>query len=80
LRNTENALNTPVGTPTSGSDCQYGPCWNGAFGSHHAGGANFGYIDGHVSFISDNVDYAVYQGASTIAGRFDNTSEPNQLP
>jgi prepilin-type N-terminal cleavage/methylation domain-containing protein/prepilin-type processing-associated H-X9-DG protein len=80
LRNTENPLNTPIGTPTSGSDCQYGPCWNGAFGSHHVGGANFVYIDGHVQFVTENVNYAVYQAASTIAGRLDGTIEPTQLP
>ena len=80
LRNTENPLNTPVGVPTTspGSDCNYGPCWNGAFGSSHPGGANFGFIDGHVSYVSENVSLDVYQAASTIAGRADGTEELNE--
>jgi prepilin-type N-terminal cleavage/methylation domain-containing protein/prepilin-type processing-associated H-X9-DG protein len=80
LRNTENSLNTPVGVPTTspGSDCNYGPCWNGAFGSTHTGGANFGFIDGHVSYVSENVSLDVYQAASTIAGRADGTEEPTE--
>lgn len=82
LRNTENPLNTPVGQPATspGSNCQYGPCWNGAFGSEHKGGANFGYVDGHVAFVSENVALNVYQAASTIAGRNDGTVESTQLP
>lgn len=37
--------------------------WTTEFGfkSNHAGGANFGYGDGSTSFISEDVDYGVYQ-------------------
>jgi prepilin-type N-terminal cleavage/methylation domain-containing protein/prepilin-type processing-associated H-X9-DG protein len=33
----------------------------GGFGSYHPGGANFAYGDGHVSFLSDNLDLALLQ-------------------
>lgn len=72
LRNSVNPLNTPPGAPyVSGplADCQYGPCWNGAFGSNHPGGANFCYVDGHVEYVSDSISIEAYRAASTIAGR-----------
>jgi prepilin-type N-terminal cleavage/methylation domain-containing protein len=70
MRNTVNSLNTPVGFPsTSGkSECRYGPCWNGALGSNHADGALFCFADGHVTFVSDNVDTTAYEAAATFAG------------
>jgi prepilin-type N-terminal cleavage/methylation domain-containing protein/prepilin-type processing-associated H-X9-DG protein len=70
MRNTVNSLNTPVGFPnTSGkSECRYGPCWNGAFGSNHAGGALFCFADGHVTFANDDVDSIAYEAAATYAG------------
>lgn len=75
MRTTENPLNTPVGEPAS-SSCSYPPsCWNGAFGSEHPGGGNFVYLDGHVSFLSDNVDLTIYQNTSTIAGQESATVE-----
>jgi len=39
-----------------------------AFGSHHAGGAHFLFVDGGVTFISHTIDFHVYQALSTIAG------------
>ena len=82
MRNTVNPINTRVGNvpdPNSSavgtlSDCKYAsgsplsPCWNGAFGSNHKGGANFVYADGHTVYISENIDLATYRAASTIAG------------
>jgi prepilin-type N-terminal cleavage/methylation domain-containing protein/prepilin-type processing-associated H-X9-DG protein len=70
MRHTKNAINTPPGTPTSGAtvDCRYGPCWNGAFGSYHSGGANFCLADGHVTFITDDIDADSYQALATYAG------------
>jgi prepilin-type N-terminal cleavage/methylation domain-containing protein/prepilin-type processing-associated H-X9-DG protein len=41
---------------------------NGAFGSEHPGGANFVLIDGHVEFISDDIDITIYRALGTIAG------------
>ena len=66
LRTTENPLNTPPGT---GVTCDlYGYSCNGAFGSRHPGGGNFAFGDGHVSFISDNIDLATYRALSTRKG------------
>ena len=58
LRTTRNPLNTP---PTEGvvRDRR-----NGAFGSRHPGGANFVFGDGHVQFVSDNIELEVYRQAS----------------
>ena len=39
-----------------------------AFASRHAGGANFGFGDGHVEFLSETIDMIVYQSMSTRAG------------
>ena len=38
------------------------------FGSLHPGGAHFSYADGHVVFLSDSIDFTVYQDLSTKAG------------
>jgi prepilin-type processing-associated H-X9-DG protein len=76
MRNTRNALNTPQGIPSDSgswnpsdiSDCHYGPCWNGAFGGNHPGGAIFNYIDGHVAYVDENIDSFIYRARSSIAG------------
>lgn len=76
LRNTVNPINTPVGAPFASplADCTYAsgsppsPCWNGAFGSSHKGGASFAFIDGHVAYLSENIATPVYRAISTIAG------------
>ena len=41
---------------------------NGAFASHHPGGGHFLFADGHVEFITDDIDLDTYQNFSTIAG------------
>ncbi len=38
------------------------------FGSYHAGGTHFEFVDGHVSFINDTINFTTYQALSTIAG------------
>jgi prepilin-type N-terminal cleavage/methylation domain-containing protein/prepilin-type processing-associated H-X9-DG protein len=72
LRSTELPMNIPHNY--AGAECRYGPCWNGSFGSHHRGGANFFFVDGHVSYVTENVDQLAYRGASTIAG-----NEPQRI-
>jgi prepilin-type N-terminal cleavage/methylation domain-containing protein/prepilin-type processing-associated H-X9-DG protein len=39
-----------------------------AFGSGHAGGANFAFVDGSVHFLADAIDTTTYQALSTRAG------------
>jgi hypothetical protein len=39
-----------------------------SFGSMHAGGAHFVLGDGTVRFISQNIDFALYQGLASRAG------------
>ena len=67
LRSTTNPLNSPYGTGAVVFNDFGGRKVNGAFGSPHAGGGQFVYLDGHVDFVSDFIDNAVYQGQSTIA-------------
>ena len=40
----------------------------GGFGSHHLGGANFAFADGHIKYITDDIDPAVYK---SMGGRND---------
>ena len=66
LRSTWNPLNLEPGRPdyvtqTWGKE-------NGAFGSEHPGGANFVFIDGHVEFVSDDVDLTIYRALGSISG------------
>ena len=62
LRSTEFPLNSPPGSGSAYS------LRNGAFGSYHPTGGDFAYADGHVAFVADGVDLALYRAASTIAG------------
>ena len=62
MRSTANPLNT---RPGAGITIEG---QNGAFGSQHPGGAVFCFVDGHVSFLSDDIEVRVYQALSTIAG------------
>jgi prepilin-type processing-associated H-X9-DG protein len=70
IRNSSNPINTPPGAPFDKplADCRYGPCWNGAFGSNHPGGALFCFADGHVTFVRETISSTVYKAASTFAG------------
>ena len=48
---------------------------NYSFMSRHPGGANFGFCDGSGRFVSDSIQYGVYEGLATIDG-----GEQVQLP
>ena len=39
------------------------------FGSQHPGGAHFLYVDGSLHFLTDDLDFTIYQDLATIAGR-----------
>jgi prepilin-type N-terminal cleavage/methylation domain-containing protein/prepilin-type processing-associated H-X9-DG protein len=67
LRSTLHPLNTPPGSGSAYQESD-GTISNAAFGSEHTGGGNFVYMDGHVSFISENVQLESYWAASTVAG------------
>jgi prepilin-type processing-associated H-X9-DG protein len=68
LRTARNLLNETPGKGTTRHET-WGADYNGAFGSDHAGGANFVYGDGHVDFVSDNVSFPLYQEMATIASQ-----------
>lgn len=61
LRSTRNPLNTPSGEGVVRNQR------NGAFGSRHPGGANFVFGDGHVQFVTDDIEMSVYRQASSIS-------------
>ena len=70
MRCTENPLNTQPGQGTFVLDSGgplYGYKANGAFASKHPQGANFAFGDGHVQFVSEEIDLPTYQAQSTIA-------------
>lgn len=62
LRTTDNPLNTLPNKGVVYSNA------NGAFGSYHPGGANFGFGDGTVRFIPDTISLDVYRALSTREG------------
>ncbi len=66
-RNTAYPINTDLFAkyPTTGLS---GVDPNVPFGSYHAGGANFCFADGHVSFLPDGINMTIYRALSTIAG------------
>lgn len=79
MSSTENPLNLRPGqeildeAPTSSSAS------NGAFRSDHPGGGQFVYLDGHVSFIDDNVAREPYRAASTIFGTTKNIDQADPV-
>jgi prepilin-type N-terminal cleavage/methylation domain-containing protein/prepilin-type processing-associated H-X9-DG protein len=73
LRSTTNPINTryraPVSTNGGYPATQFGTIgMNGAMGSRHPKGANFGFADGHVSFFRDSISLTVYRAVSTRRG------------
>jgi prepilin-type N-terminal cleavage/methylation domain-containing protein len=61
LRSTQNPLNTWPGTGDKDLENR-----NGAFASFHPQGAVFTLADGHVQFITDDIELAAYRALSTI--------------
>jgi prepilin-type N-terminal cleavage/methylation domain-containing protein len=61
LRTTKNPLNTWPGTGDYLEEQR-----NGAFGSFHPQGAVFTFADGHLQFITEDIELATYRALSTI--------------
>jgi prepilin-type N-terminal cleavage/methylation domain-containing protein/prepilin-type processing-associated H-X9-DG protein len=66
LRSAENPLNTKPGTGIVLD--AYGYKVNGAFASRHPTGAMFGFGDGHVQFLNDNISLPIYRALATRGG------------
>ena len=62
LRRINNPLNASI-MPMADDDSNDAP-----FGSDHPGGAQFCFVDGHVEFVSESIDFGVYQAGSTRSG------------
>ena len=66
FRVTANPINHP---PTDSIVPRHSAVKNsGGFASNHTGGANFVFMDGHVDFITENVDIGLYRNLSTRDG------------
>lgn len=46
-----------------------GTHWLSNFRSFHPGGAQFGFADGSVHFLTESIDMKIYRGLSTVQGR-----------
>jgi prepilin-type processing-associated H-X9-DG protein len=66
FRTTKNPMNTPPGLGIVSN--VYGRKLNGAFQSRHPGGTLFAFGDGHVSFLSENIQQVTYESLATRAG------------
>jgi prepilin-type N-terminal cleavage/methylation domain-containing protein/prepilin-type processing-associated H-X9-DG protein len=75
LRSTKYPINSPspiwanfpgcnFSSSTGGNVC---PANDPPFSSFHGNGTHFVFIDGHVGFLNDTINFAVYQALSTIA-------------
>ena len=77
MRTTDNAINTPSGPAfrdiyrlhTKGVPPNRPYSAAGAFGSRHPGGANFVYADGHVDFLTDDIDLETYSAFGSRASQ-----------
>ncbi len=67
MRSTVNPPNTAPGKGIY--TAPYGPRLNGAFASRHPTGCMFAFGDGHVSFLSQNIDLRTYRALSTREGQ-----------
>ena len=66
-RMTATPLNFATGV-NSGATGSFFAGSNGGFASRHSGGANFSYVDGHVSFIDENISSTAYRGLGSRNG------------
>jgi len=63
-------LNSPINDPTflpGGANHNFAArAHNHPFSSNHTGGANFGFCDGHVQFLSANIDISAYRSLGSL--------------
>ena len=63
IRTTRHPINADI---RDSSGCLTNPTHNHVpFGSYHPGGANFVFADGHVQFLSESMNFDIYQALST---------------
>ena len=78
MRTTDNPVNTPPGQGKTERD-RFPPdrpyFANGGFASRHPRGANFVFADGHVDFISEDIDLEAYVALGTRASQDDDPSD-----
>lgn len=75
LRTTLNPLNIPIDFDAGTGNMMNNPAtgvspaarMNSAFRSNHPGGANFAFGDGHIAFVTDEIDLNTYRWLSTRA-------------
>jgi prepilin-type processing-associated H-X9-DG protein len=79
MSSTENPLNLRPGQEILDAPASDSTASNGAFRSDHPGGGQFVYLDGHVSFIDDNVAREPYRAASTIFGTTKNIDKADPV-
>jgi prepilin-type N-terminal cleavage/methylation domain-containing protein/prepilin-type processing-associated H-X9-DG protein len=79
MSSTENPLNLRPGQEILDDVASDPSASNGAFRSDHPGGGQFVYLDGHVSFIDDNVAREPYRAASTIFGTTKNIDKADPI-
>jgi prepilin-type N-terminal cleavage/methylation domain-containing protein/prepilin-type processing-associated H-X9-DG protein len=67
-RSTWNPLNTPFSLGATVAAAGSAHTTNSAFGSRHPSGCHFGFGDGHISFLDENIDINIYKALATRAG------------
>ena len=62
--------NVPINTPNPDTDPTGASCWwtSSGFKSMHPGGANFALGDGSATFLSETIDFRLYNNLGTRAG------------
>ncbi len=79
MSSTENPLNHPPHEEILDAPVYDPEHSDGAFRSDHPGGGQFVYLDGHATFISDDVAREPYQAASTIFGTTKNIDRADPI-
>lgn len=68
LRTTLYPINTNLGPWTIGFNQAVAESMDSALKSDHPGGVHVVFLDGHVEFLNEDIDFYLYQSQATIAG------------